>query len=227
MASRNFTPQPSSLTPQIQRTRNIRGTLMPMVSVSLTLKETRMKSVFKPALLAGLLAGSTLFAFAQAPGAGPGPGGPMMGPGGPMMHEGMGHPGMGKMDPARRQAMAERRQAQLKEKLKLTPAQEGAWTTFTAAIKMPADMLAKRPDFAELAKLPTPERIDKMQALHAQHASEMNAAMEKRGAATKVFYATLTPEQQKVFDVSTPPHHGEAGRRGGPRNGKGPVQPQK
>lgn len=186
-----------------------------------------MKSVFKPALLAGLLGCSTLFAFAQTPGAGPGPGGPMMGAGGPMMHEGMAHHGMGKMDPARRQAMAERRQAQLKEKLKLTPAQEGAWTTFTAAIKIPADAMAKRPDFTELAKLPTPERIDKMQALHAQHASEMNAAMEKRGTATKVFYATLTPEQQKVFDVSTLPRHGAAGRRGGPRDGKGPVQPQK
>lgn len=188
-----------------------------------------MKSVFKPVLLAGLLGCLTLFAFAQAPGAGPGPGpgGPMMGAGGPMMHDGMAHHGMGRIDPARRQAMAERRQAQLKEKLKLTPAQEGAWTTFTAAIKIPADAMAKRPDFAEFAKLPTPERIDKMQALHAQHAGEMNVIMEKRGAATKAFYATLTPEQQKVFDVSTLPHQGAAGRRGGPRDGKGPLQPQK
>jgi Spy/CpxP family protein refolding chaperone len=201
--------------------------LMPLVSLSSTPKENPMKSFFKPALLAGLLGCSSLFVFAQAPGAGPGPGGPMLGAGGPMMHEGMAHHGMGRIDSAKRQAMADRRQAQLKEKLKLTPAQEGAWSTFTAAIKPPADMLAKRPDFAELAKLPTPERIDKMQALHAQHASEMNAAMEKRGAATKVFYATLTPEQQKVFDVSTLPHHGAAGRRGGPRDGKGPVQPQK
>ena len=123
--------------------------------------------------------------------------------------------------------MAERRQARLKEVLKLTPAQEGAWTTFTAAMKPPADLIAKRPDFAEIAKWPTPERIDKMQALHAQHSAEMNAVMEKRGAATKAFYATLTPEQQKVFDTSTARHHRFAGRQGGPREGKGPVQPQK
>ena len=123
--------------------------------------------------------------------------------------------------------MADRRHAQLKEKLKLTPAQEGAWTTFTAAVKVPVELMAKRPDFAELAKLPTPERIVKMQALHAQHAAEMNAVMEKRGAATKAFYAVLTPDQQKVFDASTLPRHGFAGRPGGPRDGKGPVQPQK
>ena len=184
-----------------------------------------MKSVLKPVLLSGMLACSTLLAFAQAPGAGPG--GPMMGAGGPMMHEGMPHHGMGKMDPVRMQAMADRRQARLKALLKLTPAQEGAWTTFAAAIKVPAEMMAKRPDFSELAKLPTPERIDKMQALHAQHASEMNAVMEKRGAATKVFYATLTPEQQKVFDASTLPHRGPHGRSGGPRDGKGPLQLQK
>ena len=180
-----------------------------------------MKTVFKPVLLACTLACTTLLAFAQAPG------GPMMGAGGPRMHEGMPHHGMGKMDPARMQAMADRRQARLKELLKLTPDQAGSWTTFAAAIKVPADLMAKRPDFSELAKLSTPERIDKMQALHAQHASEMNAVMEKRGAATKAFYATLTPEQQKVFDTSTLPHRGPDGRKGGPRSGAGPVQPQK
>ena len=175
-----------------------------------------MKSVFKPVVLVGVLVCSSLLAFAQAPGD------PMMGAGGPMMHEGMPHHGMGKMDPARMQAMVDRRQARLKELLKLTPAQEGAWTTFTAAMKVPAEMMANRPDFAEITKLPTPERIDKMQALHAQHANEVKAVMEKRGAATKAFYATLTPEQQKVFDTSTIPH-----RRGGPRDGKSPAQPKK
>jgi Spy/CpxP family protein refolding chaperone len=195
--------------------------LMPAWRIEPTQKEIQMKSVFKPLVLAGVMACVTAAAFAQVPG------GPMMGAGGPMMHEGMHHPGMGKMNPAKMQAMAERRQARLKEVLKLTLAQEGAWTTFTAAMKPPADLMAKRPDFAEIAKLPTPERIDKMQALHAQHSTEMNAVMEKRGAATKAFYATLTPEQQKVFDTSTARHHRFAGRQGGPGDGKGPVQPQK
>jgi hypothetical protein len=179
-----------------------------------------MKSVFKPLLLAGVLATAGFAAFSQAPAMGG-----MMGAGGPM-HEGMsmGHPGMGKMDGTKMQARMEKRQAALKAALKLTPAQEGAWTTFTAALKPPADMMGKRADHAELAKLPTPERIDKMKVLHAQHASEMTTAMDKRGEATKAFYATLAPEQQKVFDANTLRQHGPAGRMGGPRDGKGPAQ---
>jgi hypothetical protein len=182
-----------------------------------------MKSVFKPLLLAGVLATAGFAAFSQAPAMGEHAG--MMGAGG-MMHEGMGHPGMGKMDPAKMQVRMEKRQAALKAALKLTPAQEGAWTTFTAALKPPADMMGKRADHAEIAKLPTPERIDKMKALHAQHVADMNAAMDKRGEATKAFYATLTPEQQKVFDTNTMRQHGPAGRMGGPRDGKGPAQPK-
>jgi len=179
-----------------------------------------MKSVFKPLLLAGVLATVGVGAYSQAPG--PGPGAGMMGPGGPM-HEGMGHPGMGRVDPATIQARMEKRQAALKAELKLTPAQEGAWTAFTAALKPPAGLLGKRPDFAELAKLPTPERIDKMKALHAQRESEMNAVMDKRGEATKVFYAALSPEQQKVFDTATARYYGHAWHRGGPQDGRGPA----
>ncbi len=175
-----------------------------------------MKSFFKPLLIAGVLATAGVSAFSQAPGMGSGAG--------PMMHDGMGHQGMHKMDPARMQARMERRQAALKAALKLTPAQEGAWTTFTAAIKPPADRAAKRPDFEALSKLPTPERIDKMKAQHAQHVNETTAVMEKRGEATKAFYAVLTPEQQKVFDAAAARHPGPGGRMGGPRDGKGPAR---
>ncbi len=182
-----------------------------------------MKSVFKPLLLAGVLASASFAAFSQAPGMGPG--GPLMGPGGPM-HQGMGHPGMGGMDPARMQARMEKRLAVLKAQLKLTAAQEGAWTAFTASLKPPADLKVKHPDAVEMAKLTTPERIDKMKALHAQHVSEMNAAMDQRAEATKTFYAALTPEQQKVFDAGTLRHWVFAGHRGGPRDGRGPVQPK-
>lgn len=179
-----------------------------------------MKSVLKPLLIAGILATAGVSAFSQAPGMGPGAG--MMGAGAPM-HEGMGHPGMGRMDPARMQARMEKRQAALKAELKLTPAQEGAWTTFTAALKPPVDLVGKRPDVVELAKLTTPQRIDQMKALHAQRQSEMNAIMDKRAEATKVFYAALTSEQQKVFDAATVGHLAHAWRRGGPRDGRGPA----
>jgi hypothetical protein len=179
-----------------------------------------MKSMFKPVLLAGLLATVGFSAFSQAPGCADCAG--MMG--GPM-HEGMAHQRMGKMDPAKMQVWIDKRNAALKAQLKLTPAQEGAWTTYTTAMKPPAGLIATRPDFADLAKLPTPERIDKMKALHTQRMSDMNAAMDKRGEATKAFYATLTPDQQKVFDANAMRRQGPHGRQHGPRGGKGPAQP--
>lgn len=180
-----------------------------------------MKSVFKPILLAGLLATAGFAAFSQAPAGGDR--GPMMGAGSPM-HEGYRHDRMGQRDPAKMQAWMDKRNTELKAKLKLTPAQEGAWTTYTAAMKPPADLIAKRPDRAELDKLSTPERIDKMKALRTQHMTDMTVAMDKRGEATKAFYATLTPEQQKVFDTSASRHHGRDGRKGGPRDIKAPAQ---
>lgn len=184
-----------------------------------------MNSILKPIFLAGLLATASMTAFSQGA-----PGGvgehPMMGAGGPMYHHGMRHDCVGQMNPARAQAMIGKYQARLKDRLQLTPAQEGAWTTFVAAMKPAADLTAARPEAAEWAKLPTPERIDKMKALHAQHVSAMTAAMEQRGEATKAFYATLTPEQKKVFDESTLRRPGRRGWMAGHRDGKAPVPPK-
>lgn len=95
----------------------------------------------------------------------------------------------------------------LKAKLQLTPAQESAWTNFTASMQPMAgqrpDRAARMAQMAEIAKLPTPERIERMRALRAQHMAEMSTQMDKRAEATKAFYAALTPEQQKVFDAET------------------------
>jgi len=156
-----------------------------------------MKSIFKPLLIAGLLATAGLTAFSQSP----------MSP----MGAGMG------------QARMDKHQAELKAKLKLSAAQEADWTTFVAAMKPPADMQARQAQHDELAKLPTPERIDKMKALRSQHMAEMTAAMDKRGDASKAFYATLTPEQKKTFDASMMPHHGDKGHMSGMHAGKGPA----
>jgi protein CpxP len=184
-----------------------------------------MKSVFKPLLLAGLLASAGFSALAQAPAMGEGPG--MMGG---AMHDGMKHERMGNMDGSKMQAHMDKRHAALKAQLKLTPAQEGAWSSYTAAMKPPVDMMKQHyADQAELAKLSTPERIDKMKALRAQHMNDMNAVMDKRGDATKAFYATLTPEQQKVFDAHAMYPQG-AGRHMGGRmgmDGKAPAPPAK
>ena len=145
-----------------------------------------MKSTFKPLLLAGLLAGLGLAASAQG-----------MGSGGAMQHEGMmmqrgsGDHQMGAMDPARMQAMMDRHHARLKAKLKITADQEGAWTTFTNAMK------------------PAPDAMKRHE--------ELRAEMDKRADAVKAFYAVLTPYQKGVFDSQAMHGHGRRGHGTGPK----------
>ncbi len=177
-----------------------------------------MKSFFKPVLLAATLATAGFAAFSQVPGEGPDC---MMGQG--AQYGGMHHERMGQFDPAKMQARMDQRANALKAQLKVTPAQEAAWTTFAAAMKPTGAMLANRPDREQLAKLTTPQRIDTMQALHTKRMADMSAAMTQRGEATKAFYAVLTPEQQKVFDASTARHFGQDGRMGGHRGHKGSM----
>lgn len=144
---------------------------------------------------AALLAGASLSAFAF--GGGDHCDGPGAGPNGPRaekMHQMMG------------ERMA-KRQADLKDKLKLTPAQEGAWTAFTTAMQPSKMAHMQRPDPADMAKLTTPERMEKMQAMK----TERDAHMAKRMEAVKAFYGSLTPEQQKVFDAETLRHEGGRG----------------
>ena len=190
---------------------------MPLQVIGLNLKELIMKTNLKISLVAGLLLAAGL-AYSQSPMGGAGC--DMMGGG--MNGQGMGHRGMDKMDPAKMQARMDQRHAALKAQLKLTAAQEPAWTAFIASHTPPAGMVGQQAAMADLAKLPTPERIDKMKELRAKQMGEMTAAMDKRGEATKVFYAVLTPEQQKVFDAH--PMMGKD-RMHGARGGKGPMQP--
>ena len=75
------------------------------------------------------------------------------------------------MDPAKMQSWMDKRNASLKAVLKLTAAQEGAWTTYTAAMTPPVGMMGTRPDRAEMEKLTTPERIDKMTGAYVTEAS--------------------------------------------------------
>lgn len=93
----------------------------------------------------------------------------------------------------------ERHMDDLKSALKLKPAQEPKWNEFAAALA-PKERTrmdgAKREEFA---KLTTPERLDKMRELRQQR----EAAAAQRDAATRQFYASLTPEQQKTFDERT------------------------
>lgn len=163
-----------------------------------------MKPVFKSLVIAGLLATAGFAAYSQSPG-------------GKGMMDCDGGGRMGQMNPERMEKMMAKRADDLKAKLKITPAQEGAWTAFTTTMKPSGGMMGKRPDMAEMAKLTTPERIDKMRALRTQRTAEMNTAMDKREEATKTFYAALTTEQKKVFDAE----HARMGEHGGRGNHHG------
>ncbi|MBE0474727.1 Spy/CpxP family protein refolding chaperone [Rhodoferax sp.] len=179
-----------------------------------------MKTNLKISLVAGLLLAAGL-AYSQ------GPMGDaqcdMTGPHGTMQGQGKNHHGMGKMDPAKMQARMDAHHAALKTQLKLTPAQEAAWTEFLATHKPAAGMKGMAAAMPDLSKLTTPERLDKMKELRAQHMSERSAAMDQRAEATKTFYAVLTPEQQKVFDAQNMQGRGS---HKGMHGGKGMMQPK-
>lgn len=162
-----------------------------------------MRKHFKPAVLAALVATSTLAVLAQ-PADGPPP---------------QGGPGMQQSDSEHRahrqermKAHMARRAAELKADLKLTPEQEGSWNAYLATMKPSAP--TARPKREDLAKLSTPERLDRLRDMRQQREAEF----DKRDAATRSFYAGLNPEQQKTFDARTArPMHEEGRRHHGPR----------
>lgn len=98
--------------------------------------------------------------------------------------------------------------------LKLTPAQETDWKTWTAKIaEAKQERKEARPDFRALRELPAPERLQKM----IDFAKARVAVMEETLTATKTFYNALTPEQRKTFDALAP--FSEHGEKGGRREG--------
>lgn len=150
-----------------------------------------MKSLHRHLLAAALLGALGIGAIAQTQTPPAAPGGH-----GHMMQGEAGRPDPAKMEQfrARMQERMTQRLGELKQKLQITSAQEGAWTAWTGAMQ-PTRM--QRPERGEFAKLTTPERIDRMRAMRAQR----NAEMDKRMDATKTFYATLSAEQKKTFDT--------------------------
>jgi len=161
-----------------------------------TLKEIAMKLIrgtfARRALMVGLIAGSGILAasaFAVPAGS------PESKAGCEAMHGQKSH---AKWEERRAEHLTE-----LKEKLKLKPGQEAAWNTFAKSSQtgMHASDAERKAGRDEFAKLPTPERLDKMLAM-----SDMRRAkMAERAKAIKAFYAQLTPEQQRVFDAEAMP----------------------
>jgi len=154
-----------------------------------------------PLFRTGLIAGAALSivaataAIAQAPA----PGAPAPRTGMMMHHQ--------QHDPAK---MAEK----LRTSLQLTPAQEPALQAFIAAMQptgeMRDHMQGARGDWKNLT---TPQRLDQMQAMMAQH-QQMFA---RHADAIRRFYAALTPAQQKAFDAM----HDGMGMMGGKHGMRG------
>ncbi|MGW8390135.1 Spy/CpxP family protein refolding chaperone [Pseudoduganella sp. HUAS MS19] len=100
-----------------------------------------------------------------------------------------------KFDPVKMQERMDARAKRMHETLKITPAQEGAWQAYLSALK---SNMPQRGQFdrASFKNMPAPERMEK----RIEMAKARVARMESNLAATKTFYAALTPEQQKIFD---------------------------
>lgn len=158
-----------------------------------------MSKYFNPAVLAAVLATSALAVLAQPAGSPP----PQGGAGGMQQSE----PEHRAHRQERMKAHMAQRAAELKADLQLTPEQESGWNAYLAAMK-PAAAPA-RPKREDIAKLSTPERLDKMREMRQQR----EAAFDQRDAATRSFYAGLSAEQQKTFDARTARPMHEAGRR--------------
>ena len=100
-----------------------------------------------------------------------------------------------KFDPAKMQERMEQHAKRMHDALKITPAQESAWQAYLSALK---SNMPQRGQFdrAAFKNMSAPERMEKRIEMAKSHI----ASMENNLAATRTFYAVLTPEQQKIFD---------------------------
>ena len=96
----------------------------------------------------------------------------------------------------------EKRLEALKADLKLNASQEAAWTEWAGKLKGDRqDWEERRKNVESWASLPAPDRMEKI------------TKQEERLAATKTFYATLSPEQKLTFDKGFNfEHHGRFGK---------------
>lgn len=107
----------------------------------------------------------------------------------------------------------EKRLETLKSDLKLNANQEAAWTEWVGKIKGDhKDWEEKRKSAESWASLPAPDRMEKMLAFSKEHIARQEAHL----AATKTFYAMLSPEQRKTFDKGFNfEHHDRFGKEDG------------
>ena len=86
--------------------------------------------------------------------------------------------------------------------------QQAAWDKYVKAITPEPRAKADRQQRPDLRKLSTPERLDLAQQLR----KERNAKAEQREQATRSFYASLNPSQQKAFDAISAQRHSKSAK---------------
>ena len=101
----------------------------------------------------------------------------------------------------------------LRTALQLQPGQDGALNTYLDSMKPPQGMRGRGGERGDMQHLTTPERLDRM----ATRMDERRARLQTMIAATRQFYAQLSPAQQKAFDDLGP--HMMGGRGGGRMGG--------
>ena len=99
------------------------------------------------------------------------------------------------------------RMEHLKTVLQIQPNQQAAWDKYVQSITPQPRAKADRQQRPDLRKLTTPERLDLAQKLR----KERTAKAEQREQATRSFYASLNPSQQKAFDAIQSQRHGKPG----------------
>ena len=147
----------------------------------------KMKSITAAAVLAACgLAAQAQTPPPPAPGAAPHM--QMQMPGGAAMHERM---------QEHMQQRLQRRMESLKRILQISPAQDGAWNNWVAAMRPdPRSMEQRHRMREEFSRLSTSVRLVRLCVLR----SLCFVLLVRRADATTAFYAQLTPPQQKAFD---------------------------
>ncbi|HWF63933.1 MAG TPA: Spy/CpxP family protein refolding chaperone [Rhizomicrobium sp.] len=101
---------------------------------------------------------------------------------------------------AHAQTPPSRQLQQLHDALNLRPDQDTNWQDYVRSTAVdPQEMAERREASQRMAGLTAPGRVD----LSVQMMKADLASLERRGAALKIFYDSLTPEQKAVFDRET------------------------
>jgi protein CpxP len=98
----------------------------------------------------------------------------------------------------------EKHMARLHDTLKLTSAQEAAWSDFSnrmKPVKMDKPDMSK-PGHQDWKDMSTPDRLDKM----LDRMKSREKLMAEHAEVVRTFYGVLTPDQQKIFDRQFLPH---------------------